>query len=71
MAGLELCLLPSPHTDAKLNTNKIRARCAFLAQTSIAGDPGWSSGHVPLGGGRALWGLLSIKRTAWMPALDR
>lgn len=32
--GTVLCLLPS-HTDAKLNSNKIRHRCALLAPTSI------------------------------------
>lgn len=35
-----LCLLPSAHTKAKLNSNKIRHRCALLAQTSIVRNMG-------------------------------
>lgn len=35
-----LCLLPSAHTEAKLNSNKIRHRCALLAQTSVVHNMG-------------------------------
>lgn len=38
--GTVLCLLASAHTDAKLNSNKIRHRCALLAQTSIVHNLG-------------------------------
>lgn len=41
--GAILCLLPSAHTEAKLNSNKIRHRCALLAQLS-------RSGHIVLKG---------------------
>lgn len=44
--GTVLCLLPAAHTEAKLNSNKIRHRCALLAQTSIVRDP--SGGPVTL-----------------------
>lgn len=38
--GTVLCLLPSAHTKAKLNSNKIRHRCALLAQTSTVRNMG-------------------------------
>ncbi len=38
--GTVLCLLPSAHTDTKLNSNKIRHRCALLAPTSIVRNLG-------------------------------
>lgn len=40
--GTVLCLLPSAHTEAKLNSNKIRHRCALLAQTSVVRSTGES-----------------------------
>lgn len=41
--GTVLCLLPSTHTGAKLNSNEIRHRCALLAQASVV--------HMTLKGG--------------------
>lgn len=41
--GTVLCLLPSAHTGAKLNSNEIRHRCALLARASVV--------HVTLKGG--------------------
>lgn len=40
--GTVLCLLPSAHTEAKLNSNKISHRCALLAQTSVVRSSGGS-----------------------------
>lgn len=63
-----LCLLPSAHTDTKLNTNKIRARCALLAWTSVGGDPGRGGvGHVPPGGGRRSGASYLFKRPSASP----
>lgn len=45
--GPGLCLLPSVHSALKLNSNKIRHRCALLASTSIVRKP--SGGPVTRG----------------------
>lgn len=40
-----LCLLPSAHTEAKLNSNEIRHRCALLAQASVVHNAGEAWPH--------------------------
>lgn len=38
--GTVLCLLPSAHAEATLNSNEIRHRCALLAQASVVHNVG-------------------------------
>lgn len=48
--GPGLCLLPSVHTALKLNSNKIRHRCALLAPTSIVRKQGGGPGLTRVDG---------------------
>lgn len=43
-----LFVAPSRIPTSKLNSNKIRYRCALAAQTSIVHEPGWRNGHMLL-----------------------
>lgn len=67
--GTSTCLLPSVHTNTKLNTNKIRARCALLARTSVGSEPRWEVGYEVDG---SLWPVIfHTCQAAYVPGSAR
>lgn len=64
--GIATCLLPSVHTNTRLNTNKIRARCALLARTSVGSEPRWKLAMRWTG---SLWPVIFYTcRAAYVPS---